>query len=373
MPHLPRDCQQELVARGWGRGRPAEALSCDLALRHLLLGPLPTDVTDLQALDSEIHDLRDAVRTFQQALEERFIGQSETVERLILALLAGGHVLLEGAPGLGKTTLVQALSGAVDLDFQRLQCTPDLMPSDVLGTRMLRIHEETGARSFDFEKGPIFTNVLLADEVNRATPRTQSALLEAMQESQVTLNGVTHSLEAPFFVVATQNPIEMEGTYPLPEAQLDRFLFKLEITLPSATELARILGATTGARPEPIPTCLSREQLIRLQELVRQVPASSTVVEAVANIVLGTHPTHPGSVEGVKSYVRHGASLRAGQSILLASKARALLAGRLHVNESDLRHVAQAALKHRIILSYEGEAMGTDIGALVAEVVEAAL
>ena len=330
-------------------------------------------MTDLQALDDEIHDLRECIRTLRQSLEERFLGQSETVERLILALLAGGHVLLEGAPGLGKTTLVHALSAAVHLDFQRLQCTPDLMPSDVLGTRMLRIHEETGARSFDFERGPIFTNVLLADEINRATPRTQSALLEAMQEAQVTLNGTTYPLDAPFFVVATQNPIEMEGTYPLPEAQLDRFLFKLVIALPSEKELTRILGATTGERPAAISPCISKAELIRLQELVRQVPASSTVVESVSRIVLGSHPTHAGAASDVKNYVRHGASLRAGQSILLASKARALLAGRLHVSESDVRAVAQPALGHRLILSYEGEAMDLDLTQLVNTIVESAL
>ncbi|MFT6107219.1 MAG: MoxR-like ATPase [Planctomycetota bacterium] len=330
-------------------------------------------MSDLQALDAEIQDLREAVKAFRQSLEERFIGQSETVELLILALLAGGHVLLEGAPGLGKTTLVQSLSDAVDLSFQRLQCTPDLMPSDVLGTRVLRVNEETGARSFDFEPGPVFTNVLLADEVNRATPRTQSALLEAMQEAQVTLHGKTHILEPPFFVVATQNPIEMEGTYPLPEAQLDRFLFKLEIALPSEKELTRILDATTGERPGPLPVSLSREQLLRLQAIVRQIPAPSTVVEAVSRIVLGTHPNHPDAIEDVRNYVRHGASLRAGQSILLAAKARALMAGRLHVAELDLRAVARAALKHRVILSYEGEATGLDLGALVEAVVEAAI
>jgi len=330
-------------------------------------------VTETERLEEELQRLRAAARELKDRLNGRFFGQEETVEFLILSLMAGGHVLLEGAAGLGKTTLVHALSEAVDLRFQRLQCTPDLMPSDVLGTRVLRVDDDSGARSFDFEKGPVFTNVLLTDEVNRATPRTQSALLEAMQERQVTLHGETYPLSPPFFMVATQNPIEMEGTYPLPEAQLDRFLFKLELQLPDHGDLTTILSATTGGSEESAPPSFSREEWLRLQALVREVAAPSDVVEKVAAIVLATHPDHETAPEAIRSHVRYGSSLRGGQAILLAAKARALLANRLNISDEDIRAVARPALRHRLILSYEGEARGVRRDELADAAVAAAL
>ena len=245
------------------------------------------------------------------------------------------------------------------------------MPPDILGSRVLEL-EEGGARGFRFEPGPIFTHVLLADEINRATPRTQSALLEAMQERQVTVFGESRALEEPFLVIATQNPIEMEGTYPLPEAQLDRFLFKLELALPDPAGLEAILDATTGADAAPITSVLSRAQLVRMRALVREVPASSDMVRLVANLVHATHPTSELAPERVRTLVRYGSSPRGGQSILLAAKARALVEGRLFVNAEDVEAMAAPALRHRLILGYEGEASGVPVDELVKDAVRAA-
>ncbi len=328
-------------------------------------------MTDHDPTAEQISDLRGAVRELRAAIDARFIGQEEVSELLLLCLLAGGHALLEGAPGLGKTTLVRCLSDALELDFHRVQFTPDLMPPDILGSRVLEL-EEGGARGFRFEPGPIFTHVLLADEINRATPRTQSALLEAMQEGQVTVFGESRELEEPFLVIATQNPIEMEGTYPLPEAQLDRFLFKLELALPDPAGLEAILDATTGGSAPPIESVLSRDKLVAMRSLVREVPASSDIVRLVANLVHATHPDSDLAPERVRSLVRYGASPRGGQSILLAAKARALVEGRLFVTAEDVRALAAPALRHRLILGYEGEASGVSPDELVSDAVEAA-
>jgi MoxR-like ATPase len=279
-------------------------------------------------------------------------------------------VLLEGVPGLGKTTLVKALAAALDLDFRRIQFTPDMMPSDVLGSRILE--EDGGVRRFTFERGPIFASVILADEINRATPRTQAALLESMQERQVTVHGETLALEDPFLVVATQNPIEMEGTYPLPEAQLDRFALQVLVPFPSAAELTRVLAEELLAPPAPAnpSPVVSRADVRRLRRVVQSVPASSDVVERVARLVLATHP-RPDSPEIVRRYVRHGASPRGGLALLGAARARALARGRLHVADEDVERVAAPALRHRLILGYEGEASGVSRNELVAAALEA--
>jgi MoxR-like ATPase len=305
-----------------------------------------------------------------RAIGQVFVGQERVVDELVCALLAGGHVLLEGVPGLGKTTLVRALASALDLTFRRIQFTPDLMPADILGLRILE-EDAGGARRFTFQRGPVFANVVLADEINRASPRTQSALLEAMQEESVTLFGESHALDDPFFLVATENPIEMEGTYPLPEAQLDRFLLKIVIERPDLAETVRVLLATL-ARPEAVERRVSavvgREEVRAMRALVREVPVSTDVVERVARIVLATHPTAD-APDDVRRCVRHGASPRGGQALLWAAKARALTRGRLHVATEDVEALAVPALRHRLILGYEGEASGVGTDALVRSAV----
>jgi MoxR-like ATPase len=263
------------------------------------------------------------------------------------------------------------VASALGMAFRRIQFTPDLMPPDIVGTRMLDL-DESGGRQFRFERGPIFANVVLADEINRATPRTQSALLEAMQERQVTIFGDTIPLEEPFFVIATQNPIEMEGTYPLPEAHLDRFLLKIELGAPGLDEMVSILGATTGARPPSIEPVVAAEEVRWMQELVREVPAGSEELRLASRLVLATHPTGELTPEGVRRYVRYGASPRGGQALLMAAKARALVEGRLSLATADLERIAAPALRHRLILNYEGEAAGIEPDALVAEALESA-
>ena len=328
-------------------------------------------MTDLEATEQQVDSLRGAITALRQDLETQHLGQGEVCEHLLLCLMASGHTLLEGAPGLGKTSLVHGLASSLDLNFRRVQFTPDLMPPDILGSRILEM-EEGGSRHFSFEPGPVFTQVLLADEINRATPRTQSALLEAMQEKQVTVFGETRALEEPFMVIATQNPIEMEGTYPLPEAQLDRFLFKLTLEMPDRETLARILELTTGNDPSVKKAALAREDVCEVRRLVREVPVSSELTKLVSATVLATHPTDSRAPESVRALVRYGASPRGGQAILLGSKARAFLRGRLHVTQDDIEAVAAPALRHRLILGFEGEASGVSPDELVEAALESA-
>jgi len=317
-------------------------------------------------LEARIQAVRDQVATLRTEIERTFLGNAAVVDLLLYAVLADGHALLEGAPGLGKTTLVKGLAQALDLSFQRIQFTPDLMPADILGARIL---EETadGGHAFRFERGPLFANVVLADEINRATPRTQSALLESMQERQVTVYGETWELTEPFCVIATQNPIEMEGTYPLPEAQLDRFLCRIELAAPSERALISILDATTGARPEPGSAVLGSEDVLAMRALVREVPASADLVRSVARLVLATDPANEAAPESVRRFLRYGSSPRGGQAILMLAKARALLHGRPWVNEEDVAEVACPALRHRLVFGYEGEASGVHPDQLVRD------
>jgi MoxR-like ATPase len=328
-------------------------------------------MVDAGDMQRELASVRDSAARVRAQITARFLGQDDVVEELLVALLADGHVLLEGAPGLGKTMLVRALSRALDLDFRRVQCTPDLMPADVLGTRILD-EDARGGRRFRFEKGPVFTHVLLADEINRATPRTQAALLEAMAERQVTIFGETHALPVPFFVVATQNPIEMEGTYPLPEAQLDRFLMKIDVGAPALDALVAILEQTTGAPEADGSTILAREALLRARALVREVPVSRDMLALAARLVIATRPEDSLAPESVRRFVRYGSSPRGAQSLILAAKARALLQGRLFVDEGDLARLAPSTLRHRLILNYEADASGARASDLIREAFERA-
>ncbi len=299
------------------------------------------------------------------------VGQREVVEGVLVALLAGGHVLLEGLPGLGKTLLVRTLAKVFDVHFQRIQFTPDLMPADIIGTNIVVEDPVTGRRRFEFHAGPLFAQLVLADEVNRATPKTQSALLEAMQESRVTVAGEGRELGAPFFVLATQNPIELEGTYPLPEAQLDRFLFQLLVDTPALPDLVEILDRTTGAERPGATSVVTADECRRMQGLVRQVPAPRHVLEWVARLVRATHPGAPEAAPSARRFLRYGSSIRGGQAIALASKVAALAAGRLNVAFEDVRRVCRPALRHRLIRNFEADAEGVTTDRVIDDVLAA--
>ena len=298
------------------------------------------------------------------------VGQDMIVEGILMCLCSGGHALLEGVPGLGKTLMVRALADSLGLNFNRIQFTPDLMPADVTGTNIIA-ELPNGTKEFQFQAGPVFTNVLLADEINRATPKTQSSLLEAMQERSVTVAGKTYKLEEPYVVLATQNPVEQEGTYPLPEAQLDRFLFKLKVYFPTVDELMQILNRTTtgdGDQPEPV---IDGAGIMELRRLVREVPVAPHVQEHAVRLVLGTHPDSEYATPSIKAFVRYGSSPRGAQALILSSKVRALLQGRFHVAFEDVDFVARPALRHRIILNFEGQAEGVDTDTLIEELLQA--
>jgi MoxR-like ATPase len=296
------------------------------------------------------------------------VGHGEIVEGVLTCLLAGGHGLLEGVPGLGKTLLVRTLAQSLDLPFARIQFTPDLMPADIIGTNIV-MEDANRGRFFQFQPGPVFASIVLADEINRATPKTQSALLEAMQEHAVTIAGVQHRLVEPFFVLATQNPIEMEGTYPLPEAQLDRFLYKLLVPTPSLAELSVIVDRTTGAETPVVHPVLTAAEVLEMQRLAREVPIAGHVKEFALKVMLATHPEAELATEQTNRFVRDGSSPRGAQAIILAAKIRALLQGRFNVAFEDVQHVALPALRHRLILNFEGQAEGIATDEIVRDIV----
>jgi len=308
----------------------------------------------------------------ERELGKAIVGQQRVIREILIAFLAGGHCLLRGVPGLAKTLLIKKLSEAVDLRFNRIQFTPDLMPSDILGAEVIEEDRATGKRVIRFIRGPIFANIILADEINRTPPKTQAALLEAMQEYQVTVNGVRFALDRPLFVLATQNPIEQEGTYPLPEAQLDRFMFNVVIEYPTADEERRILSQTTGTADPAIAVVASGDEIERLHAVVREVPAASNTVDYASRLVRSTRPTATDEAppDFVKQWVRWGAGPRAGQALLLGAKARALLEGRSAVSLEDIKAVALPVLRHRILLNFQAEADGVDADQVVRRLLE---
>jgi len=325
----------------------------------------------VEEIEQRISSARRSFDELRAEMARLIVGHEELIEQVFIALVCGGHCLLEGVPGLGKTLMVRSLGEILNLSFSRIQFTPDLMPADITGTNMLT-DDPTGRKVFEFQRGPVFANIVLADEINRATPKTQSALLEAMQEQNVTVGGKVHRLESPFMVLATQNPIEMEGTYPLPEAQVDRFFFKLLLKFPNREELARIADLTTAAPPAPLREVLAAPAILEMRQWVREVPLADVVKDYAVRLVLSTHPQQTqgnGTSVLAQRFVLYGSSPRGLQSLILAAKARALLAGRPNVSFEDIRNLMLPSLRHRLILNLEADAEGIHAEKILSEIV----
>jgi len=327
---------------------------------------MQTDFENEKAAVEKIHGARDRIR---KELGKVIIGQNEAVEQLLIALFAGGHCLITGAPGLAKTLLVQSLSDVFHLSFNRIQFTPDLMPTDITGTEILT-ETESGGRDLVFKRGPVFANMILADEINRTPPKTQASLLEAMQEHQVTAAGVSYKLEEPFFVLATQNPIEMEGTYPLPEAQLDRFMFNIIIDYLDEDDEVKVVSQTTGLSGEPIQPVFTGEELIQFHQVVRKVPIAEDLVRYAVRLAANSRPGQKGADDFINTYVNWGAGLRAAQNLVLGAKTKALIQGRAHVTKEDIESLAAPVLRHRILVNYRAEAEGINVNKVITHLLE---
>ena len=319
--------------------------------------------------EQKYEEFRETFLKIQQEVSKQIVGQKEIIEGVLICLMTGGHALLEGVPGLGKTLLIRTLHEVLDLKFSRIQFTPDLMPADIIGTTVVA-EDEDGRKFFEFQQGPVFANLILADEINRATPKTQSALLEAMQEKSVTVAGQQRQLQLPFFVMATQNPLEMEGTYPLPEAQLDRFFFKLKVKYPSLDELDLVMERTTRREMPSVDKVCDGAQINALEQIVRDILIAEDVRRYALRLVLGTHPEAEDAPELTKQYVRYGSSPRGAQALILGGKVRAILDGRYNVAREDIQAIALPSLRHRLILSFEGEAEGIDPDHIIQHLLE---
>ncbi|MCX7045331.1 MAG: MoxR family ATPase [Candidatus Sumerlaeota bacterium] len=319
------------------------------------------------SVEEQAQQFSEAFKRVKEEVAKAIVGQDNVITETLITILGGGHALLEGVPGLGKTYLVRTLSEVLEIKFSRIQFTPDLMPADITGIDLIR-EDPTGGKRFEFQPGPIFANIVLADEINRATPKTQSAMLEAMQEHSVTTSGVMRRLIEPFFVLATQNPLEMEGTYPLPEAQLDRFFFKVMVPFPGLEELTNIITRTTGRELAKVSKVIGPKNLMEMQAFVREVPVAAPVLKFAMQVVLATHPELASSPARVRKLVNVGSSPRGGQTLIMAGRIRALLDGRYNVGFNDVAVSARPALRHRIILNFEGEAEGITTDDLIEEI-----
>jgi MoxR-like ATPase len=336
-------------------------------LADTIAAPVATGSNADAAVVAKLRDARNRVR---EEMAKVVVGQDEIIEQMLVSMLCRGHVLLHGVPGLGKTLMARTLARTLDMEFRRIQFTPDLMPSDITGTDVMKEDQSTGRHTLEFVPGPVFTNFLLADEINRTPPKTQAALLQAMQESEITVGRTTYTLKPPFFVVATQNPIEMEGTYPLPEAQLDRFMFTLRIKYPTLDEEVKIIKGTTTTLTGKAESVLKAEEVLRLQDLVRGVPIADAVVRYAARLVVATRPGEVAHNDAIHKYIAYGASPRASQFLVLGAKARAILAGKYHVDFADIKALARPVLRHRLVLNFHARADNVEADTIIDRLVK---